>query len=59
LNAAAFFTDRCAGGEMKMERQEKDKQQRGDADDAGDYVRLGGQRSEHEKNLAQRICRCQ
>jgi hypothetical protein len=37
---------------MKMERQEKDKQQRCDADDTGKYVRLGGQRSEHEKNLA-------
>jgi hypothetical protein len=34
LNAATFFTDGCAGGEMKMERQKKDKQQRCDADDA-------------------------
>ena len=44
---------------MKVERQEKNKQQRRDTDDAGEGARLRSQIMEHGKNLAQRICRCQ
>jgi hypothetical protein len=59
LDAAAFFADLGSGGEMNVQRQEKNEQQRSDTDDASKFVRFGGQRRQHIKNLAQSIYRCQ
>ena len=59
LDTAAFFADLGSGGEMNMQRQEKNKQQGRDTDDAAEFVRFRSQRMKHVKNLAQRICRCQ
>ena len=42
-----------------MQRQEKNEQQRRDTDDASKFVRFGGQRRQHVKNLAQSIHLCQ
>jgi hypothetical protein len=59
LDATAFFADLGNGGEVNMQRQEKNEQQRRDTDDASKFVRFGGQRRQHVKNLAQSIYRCQ
>lgn len=59
LDATAFFADLGNGGEVNMQRQEKNEQQRRDTDDAVKIVRFGGQRRQHVKNLAQSIYRCQ
>jgi hypothetical protein len=59
LDATAFFADLGNGGEVNMQRQEKNEQQRRDTDDASKFLRFGGQRRQHVKNLAQSIYLCQ
>lgn len=59
LEATAFFADLGNGGEVNMQRQGKNEQQRRNTDDASKHVRFGGQRRQHRKNLAQLNYRCQ
>jgi hypothetical protein len=59
LDASTFFADLGYGGEVNVQRQEKKEQQYRDADDASEFVRFGGQRRQHVKNLAQSIYGCQ
>jgi hypothetical protein len=59
LGTAAFFADLGSGGEMNVQRKEKNEQQRRDTDDASKLVRVRGQRRQHVKNLAQSVYRCQ
>ena len=59
LDASTFFADLRNGGEVNMQRQEKNEQQCRDADDASKFVRFGGPRRQHVKNLAQSIYGCQ
>ena len=55
LDATAFFADLGNGGEVNVQRQGKNEQQRRDTDDASKRVRFGGQRRQHGTNLAQSI----
>ena len=59
LNASTFFADLRNGGEVNMQRQKKNEQQHHETDDASKFVRFGGQRRQHVKNLAQYTYRCQ